>query len=98
MMVKMRNLAFICCLLFPSVSWGETLRSTRGESQIKKIYEIVTKGEIITEFQNNSNGISRIYLLIDYKKDLWTCGTSDRPFMNIDSDMFVKCVSMKEKD
>ena len=98
MMIKMRNLAFICCLLFPSVSWGETLRSTGGESQIKKIYEIVTKGEIITEFQNNSNGISRIYLLIDYKKDLWTCGISDTFYASPSSDLYVKCASMKRED
>jgi hypothetical protein len=59
MMIKMRNLAFICCLLFPSVSWGETLQSTRSESERQKIYEIVTKGKIITEFRDGGDSIAR---------------------------------------
>ena len=94
----MRNLAFICCLLFPSVSWGETLISSRSESERKKIHEIVTKGEIITEFKNTINGNFRIYLFIDYKKDLWTCGVSDTFYALPSSDLYVKCASMKRED
>jgi len=91
----MRNLAFICCLLFPSVSWGETLQSTKNESERKKIYEIVSKGKIITEFRDNGDGIFSIHLVFDYKKDLWICGFMDTPFGNYSKHMYVNCTSMK---
>lgn len=89
----MKNLAFICCLLLPSVSWGETLQSTKNESERKKIYEIVSKGKIITEFRDNGDGIFSFHFVFDYKKDLWICGFSDTPRGSLQ--MYVKCVSMK---
>jgi hypothetical protein len=98
MMIKVRNLAFICCLLFPSVSWGEILKSINSESERQEIYEIVTKGEIITEFSDKKGNRKRIYLVIDYRKDLWTCSFSDYAWDFYSPIISVQCISMKNED